>query len=57
LWPFDLIWKACRRYAQRVERRRLDRQYEEGCRRVPEDPALAEAQTKVIAEILEEERW
>jgi hypothetical protein len=52
----DVISKACRRHAVPVERNRLDRQYEEGYRRLPEDPALAEAQAEMIAEILEEER-
>jgi hypothetical protein len=45
------------RYAERVERERLDRQYEEGYRRMPEDPELAEAQAEMSGEILEEEHW
>jgi hypothetical protein len=57
LWLFDLIWKACRRHAERVEREHLDRQYELSYRRLPEEPALPEALAGVSAWVLEEERW
>jgi hypothetical protein len=57
LRPFDLIWKACRRYAKQAERRHLDSQYEGGYRRLPEDPVVAEAQANMSAQILEQEQW
>jgi len=57
LWPFDLIRKACRRHAERAERRHRDSQYEGGYRRLPEDPVVAEAQANMSAQILEQEQW
>lgn len=51
----ELIRQACRYYLNRLEEARLDRIYEEGYRRVPEDPALGEAQIAMLAEVLPEE--
>jgi len=52
-----VIREACRRYLKRVECEQLDQQYEEGYRRLPEEPVLAEAQAELSAHVLEEEHW
>ncbi len=52
-----VIREACRRYAEERERARLDRAYEEGYRRLPEDTAVGEAQSSLAADVLPEESW
>ena len=45
----EVIREACRRHLRRSEIGRLDREYEEGYRRLPENPAIAEAMTAMAA--------
>lgn len=52
----SLVREACQRYLRDLERR-LDKEYEEGYRRVPEDTALAESQVAMLGEVLAEETW
>ena len=52
-----VIREACQRYAARAEREQLDRQYEEGYLRLPEETALADAQAEMSPHVLEEEHW
>ncbi len=53
----EIIREACQRYLERLEQVQLDRSYQEGYRRRPEDPALAEAQASVTGEVLSRESW
>jgi metal-responsive CopG/Arc/MetJ family transcriptional regulator len=52
-----LIREACRRLLKQIEDAQLDREYEEGYRKFPEDPAEVEAWTQVAAEVLSKEDW
>lgn len=53
----ELIRKACRRYLEQVEAEELDRLYQQGYERLPEEPELGQAQTTLAAEILPAESW
>lgn len=53
----EVIREACRRYLKALQDEELDRQYQEGYRRVPEEPALAQAQTSLAGQVLSEEIW
>ncbi len=53
----DLIREACRRYLRDTEEQRLEREYIEGYKRIPEDPALGEAQLAMMADVLPPENW
>ena len=53
----ELIRKACRRYLEQVEAEELDRLYQQGYERLPEEPELGQAQTALAAEILPAESW
>ncbi len=52
-----VIRQACREYLRRVREEELDRQYEEGYRRIPEDMDLADAQLKMASKFLAKEDW
>jgi metal-responsive CopG/Arc/MetJ family transcriptional regulator len=52
-----LIREACRRYLQGLEDERLDQIYIEGYARIPEEPAIGEAQAALSARILPKEEW
>jgi metal-responsive CopG/Arc/MetJ family transcriptional regulator len=53
----ELIRKACRRYLEQVESEELDRLYQQGYRRLPEESQAGEAQIAVAAEVLPRESW
>ena len=53
----DLIREACRRYLSWLESEELDRAYQEGYLRFPEEPALAELQATLAAQVLSKETW
>jgi metal-responsive CopG/Arc/MetJ family transcriptional regulator len=53
----EVIRNACVRYLQQVEDEELDKIYQQGYMRVPEELAAGEAQTSIIAEVLPEESW
>lgn len=53
----EFIREACRRYLRQLEQEELDRAYEEGYRRQPENPALGQAQLALVGQVLEEEPW
>jgi hypothetical protein len=40
-----------------LQEEELDREYQEGYRRIPEDPALAEAQASLAGQVLSKETW
>lgn len=52
-----LIREACRRYIEGLERGPLDQAYEEGYRRLPEEPDMGEAQLAMVPEVLREVPW
>lgn len=52
-----LIREACQRYLEQVESEELDRLYEQGYEKLPEEPKVGEAQIALAAEILPEESW
>ena len=47
----SVIREACRKYVTDERRRQMDNECEAGYRRIPEDPALAEAYEKAAAEV------
>ena len=53
----DLIRLACRDYLRRRRSQTLDRLYQAGYERVPEDSAIGEAQVALLGQILGEETW
>ena len=53
----ELIRQACQRYLGQVESEELDRLYQSGYERLPEEPELAEAQIVLAGEILPKESW
>jgi len=52
-----LVRQACERLLKQLQEEELDRQYVEGYRRIPEDPAIGEAGLKLAAEVLAKEDW
>ena len=52
-----VIREACRTYITQERRRQMSEQYVAGYRRIPEDPALAQAYEIAFAEVLEPEDW
>jgi metal-responsive CopG/Arc/MetJ family transcriptional regulator len=53
----ELIRKACRHYLEQVESEELDRLYQQGYRRLPEESQAGEAQIAVAGEVLPRESW
>ena len=51
------IRDACRWRLNALEGDRLDRQYVEGYRRKPDDPARAKTTTRVLSRVLPREKW
>ena len=55
-----LIREACERFLKELEEERLDREYEEGYRRMPEgeeEEAWADMGEKRLAKLLAEDSW
>jgi len=53
----ELIRQACQRYLRQVESEELDRLYQQGYQKLPEEPELGEAQVAIAGEILPKESW
>ena len=53
----ELIRQACRRYLQQVEYDELDKLYQQGYIRIPEEPEAGELQIVMSGEILSKESW
>jgi len=53
----ELIRQACQRYLGQVESEELDRLYQQGYERLPEEPELGEVQVALAGEILPKESW
>ena len=53
----ELIREACQCYLEQVESEELDRLYQQGYERLPEELGEGEAQIGLAGEILPEESW
>ena len=53
----ELIRQACQRYLGQVESEELDRLYQQGYERLPEEPELGEAEISLAGEVLSKESW
>ena len=53
----ELIRQACQRYLTQVEYDELDKLYQQGYKKVPEEIGLGEAQVAVAGQILPKESW
>ena len=53
----ELIRQACQRYLRQVEYDELDRLYQHGYEKMPEDPEMGEAQIALASKILSKELW
>ena len=53
----DLIRQACRDYLKRRRTDVLDRLYQKGYERIPEDTTVGEAQLALLGSVLGEESW
>lgn len=53
----ELIRQACLIYLRQVEREELDRLYQQGYKKIPEEPEIGECQLAVTGEITSKESW
>jgi metal-responsive CopG/Arc/MetJ family transcriptional regulator len=53
----ELIREACQCYLEQVEFEELDRLYQQGYERMPEESKLGDAQAALVSEILPKESW
>ena len=53
----ELIRRACRHYLREVEYEELDRCYQQGYERVPEEPDMGETQIALAGQIVPKESW
>ena len=53
----ELIRQACQRYLGQVKSEELDRLYQQGYERLPEEAEVGEVQTALTGEILSKEPW
>lgn len=53
----ELIRRACERYLGQIESEELDRVYQQGYERLPEETETGEAQISLASEILAKESW
>ena len=53
----EIIRRACQHYLEQMESEELDKIYQQGYERIPEDVEIGEAQVSIAGEILSEESW
>ena len=53
----ELIRQACRRYLREVEDEELDRLYQQGYMKVPEESETGETQIAMSGEVMSRESW
>lgn len=53
----ELIRQACLRYLQQIEYEELDRLYQQGYKRIPEEPETGEIQIAMSGEFMSRESW
>ncbi len=51
------VREACQRHLEKLDEEELDRQYEEGYRRKPEDPSIGRVGAKLAAMTWPKEDW
>ncbi len=52
-----VIREACVSYLQKLENEELDKVYQQGYSRIPEEPMIGEAQADILGEVLSKEQW
>ena len=53
----EIIRRACQCYLEKMESEELDKIYQQGYERVPEEAEIGEAQISIVGEILSGESW
>jgi len=53
----ELIRQACQIYLRQVKQEEMDRLYQQGYEKIPEEAELGEAQVAVVGEIMSRESW
>ncbi len=53
----ELIRQACLSYLQQVELEEMDRLYQQGYMRIPEEPEVGEVQVAMSGEFMSKESW
>ncbi len=53
----ELIRQACQIYLQQAKQEEMDRLYQQGYERIPEEAEVGEAQVAVVGEIISRESW
>jgi len=53
----EVIRQACQRYLKEAENEDLDELYRAGYKRIPEEPAVGEAQAAMAKESMPKEEW
>ena len=53
----ELIRQACQIYLRQAKQEEMDRLYQQGYERIPEEAELGEAQVAVAGEIMSRESW
>ncbi len=53
----EVIRQACKRYLTQMEDEELDRLYQQGYKKVPEEPELGEMQINLTGQVLPKETW
>ena len=53
----EIIRRACQHYLEQMESEELDKIYQQGYERIPEDVEIGEAQVSIAGEILSGESW
>jgi len=53
----ELIRQACRIYLRRAKQEEMDKAYQQGYQRIPEETELGEAQLTVVGETISTESW
>lgn len=52
-----LIRQACSNYLQKIEYEELDRLYQQGYKKIPEESGMGEVQVALTGQILSKESW
>jgi len=53
----ELIREACLRYLLEIEHKELDRLYQQGYMKIPEEPGVGEIQVATAGEFMTKESW
>ena len=53
----EVIRQACKQYLTQMEREEMDRLYQQGYEKAPEEPELGEVQANLAGQILSKELW